>query len=185
MKRNLATCCFNMPCDRQADNCRQARRLPRWARMVILALPFSLVYPVERAVGVPLPDGPVRNELPDPFRRENGERVRTPAEWSDRRDEILAILLRYEYGHLPPPPGNVAVASQQPNVLRNGGKSTFRQLRLKMGPQERVTMRVHLYLPTEKPGPYPAIVRIGLGCPAVAEINRRGYLLACFEHRDL
>ena len=44
---------------------------------------------------------PVREGLPDLLRFENGEQVRTPEEWSRRRQEILALYSEYMYGCMP------------------------------------------------------------------------------------
>ena len=65
------------------------------------------------------------------------------------------------------------------------GKTRFRRLRLVMGPEQALKLTVEMFLPNGDAGPYPAIVRVGLGCPIVAEINERGYALVCFQHTDL
>lgn len=49
-------------------------------------------------------------ELPDPFRFADGRRVASRDEWPARRQELLELILTHEYGHLPPPPREVAAA---------------------------------------------------------------------------
>src|SRR5688500_12248486 len=50
-------------------------------------------------------------QLPDPFLFSDGSRVQSPNDWPKRRAEILELVQRYEYGHLPPAPkaGDVRV----------------------------------------------------------------------------
>lgn len=47
---------------------------------------------------------PEVKELADPFKFNDGSPVKTPADWTKRRDEIKELLAEYEYGHLPPTP---------------------------------------------------------------------------------
>lgn len=50
---------------------------------------------------------PVIKELPDPFLLNNGRRVSNQADWAKRREELRAMVLYYEYGHLAPAPTNL------------------------------------------------------------------------------
>jgi len=43
-------------------------------------------------------------ELPDPFLMNDGRRVATPADWEQRRAEMIAVLEDVQYGHAPPLP---------------------------------------------------------------------------------
>jgi hypothetical protein len=52
-------------------------------------------------------DLPVRATMPDPLVAEGGQRITTVAQWRLRREQMIQILEEYEYGHMPPPPGNV------------------------------------------------------------------------------
>jgi len=137
------------------------------------------------AEGSEVSDLPAMRELPDPFRMNDGSRVETKQDWRRRREEIQGLLLQYEYGRIPPADDAVALDFEAPAEVRNDGKTSFRELRLKMGPESRITMTLHVYLPSGHPGPFPTILRVGLGCPIVGEINERGYAFAAFEHRDL
>jgi hypothetical protein len=49
-------------------------------------------------------------ELPDPFLLPGGKRIASSSEWSKHRKALLDLVLRYEYGQLPPE--NDAVASE-------------------------------------------------------------------------
>lgn len=46
----------------------------------------------------------VLGELPDPFRMNNGERIRRPDQWPARRAEIYKTAIELQYGTQPPPP---------------------------------------------------------------------------------
>ncbi|MHC4657337.1 MAG: hypothetical protein ACYS91_20300 [Planctomycetota bacterium] len=46
-------------------------------------------------------------KLPDPFLMNNGKRVKSKADWTKRRKEIKAMMLYYQYGHMPPAPKNL------------------------------------------------------------------------------
>ena len=122
--------------------------------------------------------------LPDPLLLADGQRVQTRADWVKRREEIKAILLREEYGRMPPAPENVKVAEASPVEVQNDGATHFQRLRLTMGTRDRISVQVERYFPAGK-GPFPVIVRVGLGCPVIGDLNKRGYALVCFEHRDL
>ncbi len=128
-----------------------------------------------------------RIELPNPFLFENGDRVASPADWTRRRLELRELLLDYEYGHAPPATGGVTVDEATPWRREHDGRSSVREMTLVMGPPtRRLPVRVQISVPRgrEKKAS-PAIVRIGLGCPILGEVNERGYAFVAFEFRDL
>src|SRR5579862_725760 len=47
---------------------------------------------------------PRRNTLPDPLHFLDGRPVRTPADWTSRRAEILQLFEKYDLGTFPPKP---------------------------------------------------------------------------------
>src|SRR4051812_33762287 len=49
---------------------------------------------------------PVVKELPDPFLFSDGSRVKSKEDWARRRAELEAQIMYYEYGRMPPAPGN-------------------------------------------------------------------------------
>ena len=48
-------------------------------------------------------DLPVTDGLPELLRFENGQEVRTPADWARRREELLSLYSEYMYGYMPDP----------------------------------------------------------------------------------
>src|SRR6266498_4090058 len=51
---------------------------------------------------------PVVKDLPDPFIFNDGTRMKSKEDWPRRRAELQAAILYYEYGRMPPAPGNTA-----------------------------------------------------------------------------
>jgi hypothetical protein len=165
-----------------------------------VALAFALFACLNAACGAsaaesvgPDPDGvaiglPVVADLPDPFLFENGERVASPSQWSARREEIKELFAFYEYGHLPPAPGNVNAAELSAAPVF-GGTTTRNVVRLTMGPNRSITLDVNVYVPVGKPGPFPAVVTGDLGWGSLldkggwnaAEFVDRGYVIAEFD----
>lgn len=128
---------------------------------------------------------PVVEELPDPFLFQDGTRVQTREDWQKRREEMKELILSIEYGHVPPGPGNVRVAEELEPRVRFVGAVMQRVVRLSMGPENRLTMTVHLYIPQEQTGPFPVVIRFGIDDRYVRKMIERGYAYACFEHCDL
>ena len=125
----------------------------------------------------------VVEEMPDPFLFQDGRRVETGKDWQERRKEILKLVLKYQYGRVPPAPGNVQVDGE-PEVLEDD-EAVHRILRLTMGPENKLSIGVHLYFPKTANPPYPVVVRFGIDGRIAPVLNRRGYAYACFEHVDL
>jgi hypothetical protein len=130
-------------------------------------------------------DLPVQKDLPDPLRMKDGRRVKTIADWKERRKEILALISRYEYGRVPPAPENVELDKLLAEDVRNEGLTHYRQVRLKMGPEQKLMMTLHIYFPAKLKVSRPAVLRIGLGDEAVRATNERGYIFACLDNREL
>lgn len=135
---------------------------------------------------ISVPDSlPAHNELPDPFLFKDGHRAASPAEWPARRAEMLELLLKYEYGHVPPSPGNVALDETLESGPRFDGASTFQSLRLKFGPDHKLSITLHLYLPANATGPVPVILRFGLGGEHAQAANAAGFAFACLDQTSL
>lgn len=128
---------------------------------------------------------PALDELPDPFLFEDGHRAASPAEWPARRGEMLELLLKYEYGHVPPAPGNVALDEVLESGPRFDGASTFQSVRIKFGPEQKLSTTVHLYLPSKVTGPVPVILRFGLGGEHAQAANAAGFAFACLDQTSL
>ncbi len=96
-------------------------------------------------------------ELPDPLAFDNGEPVRSAADWTNRRRaEILELFEEHVYGRSPARPERMRfeLLEQDDNAL--GGKARRKQVAVYFtaGKQDP-RMELLLYLPSpERPGPY-------------------------------
>lgn len=132
---------------------------------------------------------PTIAELPDPFRMKSGQRVASREDWARRRKEIREIVLHYEYGHPPDPPGNVRgqLLSTRP-ILE--GVAREEEVQITCGPEEAIRFHVYLTFPANPPAPLPVIIR-GDRCwqpvaePIVRMAVARGYMLADFDRTEL
>src|SRR5687767_13619006 len=174
----------------------------------LLALPLSFSRGASPdARRMPPPDElPSVKELPNPFVFRDGSRVKTKEDWKRRREELRDLVLYYEYGRMPPPPGNVK-AEEDPSYTappRSGSNkdpkppedpadppagATEKKLRLTMGPEGKVSTHLVLTIPQGK-GPFPVIVRGDLGWgrvkPEIREaVAKRGYMLAEFDRTEI
>ncbi|HOD49890.1 MAG TPA: hypothetical protein PKJ78_07630 [Candidatus Hydrogenedentes bacterium] len=132
----------------------------------------------------PEPEAVSTGPFPDPLVLENGQRVETKENWEARRSEMRGLLLRHEYGSVPSSSVPVKLAETVAQETQNGGITAFRSVRLAVGSENPFPVQVEIYLPAGGAGPYPAILRVGLGCPIIKEINERGYIFACYENKD-
>lgn len=77
---------------------------------------------------VSVPDASTANsKLPDPFKKLDGTRMTTKAEWRCRREEIKQVAEKYVYGTKPPKPEMVSGTVTDKTItvkVSNGGKST-------------------------------------------------------------
>jgi hypothetical protein len=142
---------------------------------------------------------PIIEELPDPFVMRDGSHVQTKEQWAQRRDEIKELIQYYQYGQMPPPPGNVRAENIQTGSIHDG-LAEERTLELVMGPADKVRFHVRMAIPkTSPPGPlskvergsansFPVIIhntnKLGQ-IPIEKEILERGYLLAEYLRTDL
>lgn len=131
---------------------------------------------------------PAIAELPDPFLRADGQRIRTKEEWKQHRKELLNRVLHYEYGPLPPVPDKVTAKELSSKTLEATG-ATEKEVLLSMGPDNAVQTHIILTVPAGK-GPFPAIIRGDLGwgrvAPGIVEaIRKRGYILADFSRVEI
>ena len=129
---------------------------------------------------------PVIEELPDPFAMNDGSRVAAKADWEKRRQEIKRMILYYQYGHMPPAPGNVTAEELSSKPIADGAAIEKRIL-LSMGPDKKVKVNVSMIIPRGE-GPFPVILKndSGLGrVPIVEEIVKRGYIVAEYLRTDL
>jgi len=125
-------------------------------------------------------------KLPDPFLMNNGKRVKSKADWTKRRKEIKAMMLYYQYGHLPPAPKNVTAKVLSSETVYDGG-ATKKHLLLSMGPGRKIKVNVGIIIPKGK-GPFPVILKNDsdiFKVPIAEEIIERGYIVADYNRTDL
>jgi hypothetical protein len=109
------------------------------------------------AVALPqVDDLPELKEMPDPLTMLNGQKVTTPEQWRQRREEMKEVLEFYELGHAPPPPGNVTGADLQSRALLDGTVN-FRLVHLKFGPDQKLGFDIAILTPAGG-GPFPTII---------------------------
>jgi hypothetical protein len=131
---------------------------------------------------------PSIKDLPDPLVFRDGGKVQSAQDWPKRREELKALIQFYEYGHLPPAPGNIKATEIGSRTMEEIG-ATEKRLKLEMGPNLQVSVHVDLTIPNGA-GPFPAII-CGDLCwgkikpEIVAAIVKRGYILAEFDRTDL
>lgn len=141
----------------------------------------SATYPPPEAL-------PSVKELPDPFLREDGSRIRSKREWERQRKALLSKILHYEYGELPPVPRNVRGEVFTTQELPNG-IGVEQEIVLSMGPKRAVKTHIQLAQPKGE-GRYPVLITGDLGWgrikpEIVAEIVRRGYILVAFNREEI
>ena len=126
------------------------------------------------------------NELPDPFLMNDGMRVKTKADWTKRRDEIKAMILYYQYGHMPPAPKNITAEELSSETIYDGS-ATKKHILLSMGPGGEVKINVGIIIPKGK-GRFPVVLKNHpriFGVPIAEEIVKRGYIVADYARTDL
>jgi dienelactone hydrolase len=140
----------------------------------------------------PVDQLPVVKDLPDPFVFNDGTRVTSREQWPKRREELQAMILYYEYGEMPPAPGNTVGVELVSGSSKAGPGAVHRVFKLTCGPENKVTINLELTIPSTKgnKGPFPAIICGDLGWGRVpdeitAEIIKRGYILADFNRTEL
>lgn len=99
---------------------------------------------------------PARTELPDVLVTNDGTRVTSPAQWPQRRAEMRRTLEYYATGQMPPAPGNVKGIEVQTEIVADG-KVKYRLVRLRFGPEEKLSFDIGIFTPAEV-GPFPAII---------------------------
>jgi hypothetical protein len=100
---------------------------------------------------------PIRTELPDPLVTAKGQRIGTAADWEKQRTEVKAQLMYYATGFIPPAPGNVTGRILTERALLDGSVY-YRLVRLSFGPEQKLGFDLALFMPTNRPGPFPTVV---------------------------
>ena len=127
----------------------------------------------------------VRAELPDPFRFESGERVKSLDDWRKRRRELTDLVVEIEYGGLPPSPSGVTGEPLHTHQVVRFDEASYTEYRLLSDDDPSSHFRLDVLVPAGE-GPYP-VVLTGDGCfknvtdEIALDILRRGFILAQFS----
>jgi hypothetical protein len=113
---------------------------------------------------------PNRPEMPDVMTLNNGQKVKTIAQWNQRRQEMKNILEYYFTGYAPPPPGNVKAHDISSEILMNG-KVKYRLIHLTFGPNESLSLDIGIFTPTEG-GPFPVVISPSGSPPGATPLPR-------------
>ncbi|HOK96463.1 MAG TPA: alpha/beta hydrolase family protein [Anaerohalosphaeraceae bacterium] len=156
--------------------------MDRTSLMVAVVLAGCSMGPNPAVKTPPVDQLPVLSTLPDPFIMQNGSHVKTVSDWQRRRDELKILFAYYEYGHMPPAPGNVTAKIQSEKVSESG--AIQRHVILTMGPQESIAVNVGIVIPPGT-GPFPVIIRNDYGIFRIPqELLQRGYMLVDYNRHD-
>ena len=104
----------------------------------------------QKSTPIPVKDLPSIKEMPDPLTMKDGTKVTTPEQWKQRRQEMIQILEDYEYGHMPPPPGNVkaTTTTESKRITVSGSlEADYRMLHLTFGPSDKLSFDVGIFTP--------------------------------------
>ena len=113
---------------------------------------------------------PVRAEMPDALTMNDGSKVKTPAQWKKRREEIRRALEYYATGQAPPAPGNVKGKEVFSQPLLEG-KAKYRLVHLTFGPKESLSLDIGIFTPAGD-GPFPALISPSGTPPGGKELPR-------------
>ena len=156
--------------------------------VTLLAMFVPAVHAQEESSGKLPPTAklPALRELPDPFKLNNGKRIKSASEWPARRAEILKMALQYEYGRVPTTVDPVT-ATESP--AEKSADRVEQKIVLKMGPEGRVSTRLILTMPAGA-GPFPVIVKGDMtwgrvNPEIISTIIGRGYALAEFDRTEI
>jgi dienelactone hydrolase len=158
--------------------------------LILSAAPAAAAQP-EAVMLPPVEQLPAVAEMPNPFVMRDGTPVKTREDWAKRREELRTMILHYEFGQLPPSPGNVSAAEKSFKTIE-ALNATEREILLTIGcgNDKKIEYTLTLTEPRGKEGPLPVIVKGDLCWGRVAEpirkeIARRGYILAEFDRTQI
>ncbi|MCL5096764.1 MAG: hypothetical protein M1608_04395 [Candidatus Omnitrophica bacterium] len=118
--------------------------------------------------------------LPNPFRLDDGQEVRSRAQWIQRRQELLQLFQHYTLGSVPPPPGNVRVADIK---TRHEADATVQAITLEFGPEHKAKLAMELILPPG-PGPFPVFMTQDTHYRWAMAAVSRGYIGCVYAGAD-
>jgi len=139
-------------------------------------------------------DLPAIDEMPDPLVMKDGKPVTTLEQWRLRRREMIRILEDYEYGHMPPPPGNVKATVKTPAgriTVSSTLDADYRMLHLTFGPEEKLGFDIGIFTPADAVKRFPALIYLGYSTPnksslgAASAALSRGYAVVTMNYSQL
>lgn len=129
---------------------------------------------------------PASNKLPDLLTFHDGSKVKTIADWQRRRAELIAPLMFYQYGRMPPKPDQVT-AHVDRVCEHESGLGTEEWITLTIDSRKKLKMRLLAYVPKTK-GPHPVIIEeegsLG-GSKNAALFMKKNYLFLEYARGDL
>ena len=128
-------------------------------------------------------------DLPDPFRFQSGEVVRTMEDWRRRRIELRDAVVNTAYGGLPPEPGSTTREELKSSQVRRFMNARHSQYRVSIDAQRPFWFRLDTLVP-DGDGPFP-VVLTGDGCwrylsdEMTREALRRQIIVAEFSRVEI
>lgn len=148
----------------------------------------------KKSAPIAVKDLPIIKEMPDPLTMKDGTKVTTPEQWKARRKEMIEILEDYEYGHMPPAPGNVkasTVTASKRVSVSSGLEADYRMLHLTFGPGDKLGFDLGVFTPVKgAQAPFPILVSLTFNSneksisDASAALSR-GYAVATVPYQQL
>ena len=119
-------------------------------------------------------------ELPNPFLNAEGKLVENLKEWKEQREYLKSLLIRYQYGTVPPaPPFYREEATGKKELLEGAGIEE--NIRLYFGPKGEITFRIIVLRPNDSEKHKTAIVPSYVNARAAEESIRAGYCVVVFD----
>lgn len=139
-------------------------------------------------------------QLPDPLRTEEGDTIRTPQQWREKRSDLLNLFRTRMYGHRPGRPDQLSFEIAREDSTAMEGAATLRQviIRSHHGGREH-RFETTLFLPNQVKKPVPVFLLINNRDPGntdptreiksgfwpAEEVISRGYGIAAIQNDDL
>ncbi|MEI7834576.1 MAG: acetylxylan esterase [bacterium] len=129
------------------------------------------------------------SSLPELMVSQGGTHIFDPAEWRSRRVELLELLQKYEYGHIPAAPESVSARRLCTFELPESKEVVGEHLYLTTHPLG-LSFNIRLYLPMGQSGPFPVIID-GDDCwrylsnEFILTAIRRGYALVFYNRTEI
>lgn len=157
-----------------------------------IAFAQDLVSRDSRRLTESVDDLPIRTQLPELMRLNDGTKVDSLEGWHQRRSELRSLLMYYQYGEMPPRPHTVAAVEIRKRKYKHG-PGTTESMTLVINAQRQsapLRMRVLMFLPHDvnERGRCPVIIREeGTldGNEFVPKLLERGYIFIEYARHDL